>query len=179
MVASVECFYEAYDKGDNNCVYEFLIPRAKHELCYIHDDGEAFENSSYDVIMEHIRYSHIGCNCFEKNICTSFYKTEKALICYNSIQDYLIIKQFIILYPKHHNFCNVKASHCLYYSTEYDSDSDDEDEFKEFADAIQNERTEFFCSSYNDLCRTNGVFDKSYSNKTFLVHSIILYQIKC
>ena len=51
------------DKRDNNCLYESLIPRAKHELSYI-DDGEAFEISCYDAIMEHIGYSHIGCNCF-------------------------------------------------------------------------------------------------------------------
>ena len=23
----VECFYDAYDKGDYNCLYEFLVPR--------------------------------------------------------------------------------------------------------------------------------------------------------
>ena len=75
------CFYEAYDKGDNDCLYEFLIPRAKHELCYIDDDGEAFENSSHDDIMEHIRYSQLGCHCskklfinfFEKKLKNSFY----------------------------------------------------------------------------------------------------------
>ena len=46
IAEGVECFYEAYDKGDNDCLYEFWIPRAKHELCYIDDDGEAFENIS-------------------------------------------------------------------------------------------------------------------------------------
>ena len=66
IVEGVECFYEAYDKGDNNCLYAFLIPRAKRELCYIDDDGEAFENSSHDEFMEHIRYSHFGCTCFKK-----------------------------------------------------------------------------------------------------------------
>ena len=35
IVEGVECFYEAYDKGDNDCFYEFLTPRAKHRLCYI------------------------------------------------------------------------------------------------------------------------------------------------
>jgi len=62
----VECFHEAYDEGDNNCLYAFLLPRAKHELCYIDDDGEASENSSHDEIMDHIRYSQIGCTCFKK-----------------------------------------------------------------------------------------------------------------
>ena len=42
-------------------VYESLIPRAKHDLCYTDDDGEAFENSSYYDIMEHIKYSKIDC----------------------------------------------------------------------------------------------------------------------
>ena len=59
-------FHEAYDKGDNDCLYESLIPRAKHELCYIDDDGEAIESSSYYDIMEHVRYSQISCNCFKK-----------------------------------------------------------------------------------------------------------------
>ena len=40
------------------CLSELLIPRAKHELCDI-DEGEAFEISWYDEIMEHIRYSHM------------------------------------------------------------------------------------------------------------------------
>ena len=66
IVEGVECFCEAYDKCDNKCLYELLIPRANHELCYIDDDGDAFENNSYDDIMEHIRYSHIGCNCLRK-----------------------------------------------------------------------------------------------------------------
>ena len=53
----VDCFYEAYDKGDEDCVYEFLIPRVKRELCYI-DNGEESENSSYDGIMEHKIFSN-------------------------------------------------------------------------------------------------------------------------
>ena len=62
-------FCDVYDRGDNDCSCEFLIPKAKHELTYIDDDGEAFENSSYYDIMEHIRYSQIGCNpFFPKNI---------------------------------------------------------------------------------------------------------------
>jgi len=51
----------------------------------------------------------------------------------------------------------------LYYSTEYDSDYDDEDELYEFAEAIQNIELSSF-SSYKDLCRINGVFAKFYSN---------------
>ena len=43
----------------------FLIPRVNHEFCHI-DNGEAIENSSCDDIMEHIKYSQIQCNCFEK-----------------------------------------------------------------------------------------------------------------
>ena len=53
-------FYDAYDKGDNDCLYEFLTPRAKHELSYIADDGEACENSCYYDIMYHIRYAQFG-----------------------------------------------------------------------------------------------------------------------
>ena len=64
IVEGVECFYEAYDKGDNDRLCEFLIPRAKQELCHIDDDGEAFENSCCFDIMEHIRHSQIGCTCF-------------------------------------------------------------------------------------------------------------------
>ena len=59
-------FYEAYDKGDDDCLHELLIPRIKHELCYI-DNGEEFENSSYDDIMKHIKHSQIQCNCFNKS----------------------------------------------------------------------------------------------------------------
>ena len=61
----VYCFYEAYDKGDGQCLYEFLLPMVKHELCYV-DDGEPFENSCYDDIMERIKHSQIQCNCFKK-----------------------------------------------------------------------------------------------------------------
>ena len=84
----VDCFYEASDKGDDDCLYEFLMPRANHELCYI-DNGEAFENSSYDDIMEHIKYSKMQCTCFKK-LFVKFSKTveELVLIFYNSIQDY-------------------------------------------------------------------------------------------
>ena len=71
----VECFYEAYDKGHNDCLYDFLTPRVKHELCYIDDDG-AFEISCYDDIIEHIRYSHIGCNGF-KELSINFLKQLK------------------------------------------------------------------------------------------------------
>ena len=38
----VECFYEAYDKGDNTCLHVFLMQTTKHELRYINHDGEAF-----------------------------------------------------------------------------------------------------------------------------------------
>ena len=74
IVEGVECFYETYDKGDNHCLHGFLIPRAKYELCYI-DDGEAFENSCCDDIMEHIRYSQIGCTCFKNFIIFCFQLT--------------------------------------------------------------------------------------------------------
>jgi len=32
IVEGVESFYEAYDKGDNTCLYEFLIPKAKTRI---------------------------------------------------------------------------------------------------------------------------------------------------
>ena len=86
IVEGVECIYEAYDKEDNNCLYELLLPRAKHELCHIDNDGEAFENSCHDDIMEHIRYSQISCNCF-KNLFIFFLKQLQNLFSY-----------FIILY---------------------------------------------------------------------------------
>ena len=57
----------------------------------------------------------------------------------------MIIKQFIIPYIQSIICsCNVKASHCLYYSREYDSDYDDDEDIYEFAEAIHNDRTEFF-----------------------------------
>ena len=81
------------------------------------------------------------------------------------MQDYLDYKTFYnSLYPKHYNFCNVKASQRLYYSTEYDSDYDDDENVYYFAEAIQNSRTMFFFASYNDLCRINGVPNKFYPN---------------
>ena len=70
-----------------------------------------------------------------------------VLILSNSIQDYFEFKTiYNFTYPSHYNPCNVQASHCLYYSTEYDPDYDDDDDFYEFAEAIQNDRTEFFSS---------------------------------
>jgi len=51
IVEGVECFYDAYDKGDYDCLHDLLIPGVKHELCFI-DDGEPFEISCYDDIME-------------------------------------------------------------------------------------------------------------------------------
>ena len=60
----LECSYAAYDKGDNDCRYELLILRAKHELCYF-DDDEPIEISYYDDIMNHTRCSHMGCNGFK------------------------------------------------------------------------------------------------------------------
>ena len=56
----------------------FSIPRAKQELCYI-GDGEVFENRCYDDIMEQIRYSQIGCNCF-KNLFINFSRTIEVLV---------------------------------------------------------------------------------------------------
>jgi len=122
----------------------FLIKRAKHELSYV-DDGEAFEISCYDDIMERVRYSQIGCN-YIKKVFANFSKTseEVVVIFYNSI--ILIIKQFTILLIQNTIiFCDVKASRCLYYSTEHDSDYDDDvDDCYEFAEAVQNDRVEFF-----------------------------------
>ena len=95
-----------------------------------------------------------------------FFKTieELVLIFYASIQDYYDFKSmYSFIYPKHYDVCNSNVCHSLYYSTEYDSDYDDENDFYEFAESIQNDRAEFY-SRYNNLCRINGVFDKFYSN---------------
>ena len=78
IVEGVECFYEAYDKGDNDGLFELLVPRAEHELSCIDDEGEAFENCYYDI-MEHIRHSQIGCNCFKK-ISIDLSKTIEELV---------------------------------------------------------------------------------------------------
>ena len=51
------------------------------------------------------------------------------------------------------------------YSSEYDDYYDDEDDFYEFAETVQHDRAEF-SSSYTDLRRINGAFDKFYSNQT-------------
>ena len=83
---------------------------------------------------------------------------------YTSIQDYYDYKSiYNFIYQKQYNFCNVNVCHSLYYSTEYDDYYDDENVFFEFAEKIQNGRAELF-SSYNDLCRITGVFDKFYLN---------------
>ena len=55
-----------------------LIQRAKHALSYV-DDGEGFEISCHDDIMEHIRYSQFGCNCFKK-VFINFLKTIEELV---------------------------------------------------------------------------------------------------
>ena len=74
----VECFYEAYDKGDHDCLNEFLIPRVKHELCHI-DAGEQFEISCYDDIIEHIRNDDGRCFNFYK-IFINYSKTSEGFI---------------------------------------------------------------------------------------------------
>ena len=156
-------FFEAYDKGDNGCLYEFSIPRAKRALCYISDDDEAFVKSSYYDIMEHIRYSQLDCQCF-KQIFINLSKTVEELVSifYNSIQDYFDNKSiYNSIYPKHYEFCNANVCHSLYYSTEYDDYYDDEDDFYEAAETLQNDRADFVC---NDLCSINGAFNKFYSN---------------
>ena len=94
--------------------------------------------------MEHIRYSQLGCHCFKKLFVNLSRTVEDlVLIFYNSIQDffdYETIHNFT--YPKH-VFCNAKASHRLYYSTEYDSDYDDENVFNELAESVQHDRIDF------------------------------------
>ena len=60
----MECFYDAYDKGDYNCLYEFLVPRVKTEL--IDDDDDTLEISCHDDVIEHIRYNHVDCINFKK-----------------------------------------------------------------------------------------------------------------
>ena len=94
------------------CISELLIPRAKHEVCFI-DDGEATEISWYDDIMEHIRYSHMGCNYF-KELFINLSKTieELALIFHNSIQHYFdYAKNYGFIYPIHYNFLNAIMHH--------------------------------------------------------------------
>ena len=106
----------------------FLVLRAQHELYYI-DDDEPIEISCYDDIVQHIRYSHIGCSCF-KELSINFSKAieELVLIFYNSIQDYFVYtKIFNFMYPIHYKFRNANASPSLYYSTEYGDDYDDDD----------------------------------------------------
>jgi len=66
----VECFYDAYDKGDDNCLYEFLVPRVKTEL--IDDDDDTLEISCHDDVIEHIRYNHVDCINFKRNILKLF-----------------------------------------------------------------------------------------------------------
>ena len=62
--------YEAYDKGDDKCVYGFLEPRLKTELI---DDDESYEISCYDDVIEHIRYSNVDLLRFSKLIYLSMY----------------------------------------------------------------------------------------------------------
>jgi len=158
----VECFYDAYDKGDDRCLYEFLIPRLKSEL--LDDDDEPYEISYHDDVIEYIRYNHIDCINF-KNLFINYSKTieELILIFNNSIQEYFDYKMFYKhLFPEHYCFCNKDTPSSLYYSTEYDSDYDDDEEFLEFAEEIQEDREMFFIN-YNNKCRVNGVFDKFYS----------------
>ena len=131
-------------KGDNNCLY-VLILRTKHELCY-NDDDEPIEISCYDDTTEHIRYSHVGCNCFTE-LFINFSKTieDLGLISYSSIQDYFDYTKFYnSICPIQWNFRKASASPSLYYSREYDYDYDDgDDDFYELADTIQNYRAKF------------------------------------
>ena len=81
-----------------------------------------------------------------RKISINFSKTvdELVLTLYSSIQDYCDYKTMCnSKYPRHYNFGNANTSNCLYYSTEY-SDYDDDEDHYEFAEAIQNDRTEFF-----------------------------------
>ena len=156
----VECFYDAYDKGDDKCLYGFLEPRLKTELI---DDDETYDISCYDDVIEHIRYSHIDCINF-KDLFINYSKTieELILIFYNSIQDYYDYTRKCI-YPEYHKSYNADTPSSLYYSTEYDSDYDDDEEFEDFAEEIQNDRHMFF-TNYNTMCIFNGMFEKFYSN---------------
>ena len=158
----MECIYDAYDKGDDQCLYEFLKPRVKTEL--IDADDDTYEISCYDDVLEHIIYSHVDCTNF-KNLFINYSKTieELILIFYNSIQDYYDYKQFYkCIYPEPYKFYNADTPSSLYYSTEYDSDYD-VDEFEEFAEEIHNDRYMFF-TSYNTMCKLNGMFERFYSN---------------
>ena len=50
----------------------------------------------------------------------------------------------------------------MYYSVEYYDEYDDEEDYYELAETIQNDRAEFY-SSYNNMCKINGAFDKFLS----------------
>ena len=160
----VECICQAYDPGDGDCLFEFLKPRIKTEFIDDDDDGEIYETNAYDDITEHIKYSHVDCIDFN-NLFINYSKTieELILIFYNSIQDYYDNLTFYqCIYPRFYNYSNVDTPSCLYYSTEYDDHWDsDFDEYEEFADEIQNDRTMFF-KTYNTMCKLNGVFEKFY-----------------
>ena len=68
-----------------------------------------------------------------------------VLNIYKSIQDefdYESVHNFI--YPKHYNFRNANVCQSLYYSTEHDDYSDDDNGFLEFVETIQNYRADFF-----------------------------------
>ena len=141
----VECFYDAYDNGDDYCLYSFLLPRTKRDTLYI-DEDEPIYNNYYDEIIEHIKYSNVRC-CNFKNFFINYTKTieELILIFYNSIQDYHDYKLLMNhTYPNTYSFCSVNTASCLYYSTEYDSDYDDDDSFEEFAETIHIERNVLF-----------------------------------
>ena len=75
------------------------------------------------------------------------------VVIYNSVQDYYDYKDYNFIYPKHFNLCNVNASPRLYYSTEYGEEYENNEGYYEFADTVQNDRTEFFFSNCNGMCR--------------------------
>ena len=83
-----------------------------------------------DVIKKmELKYSQIQCNCFKKLYIFETVE-ELVLMFYTSIQDYYDYKSsFKSIYTKQYNFCNVNVCHSFYYSTEYDDDYDDENDF--------------------------------------------------
>lgn len=156
-----EMWWDAYDKGDEECLEEFLRPRVKV-------NSKSSFSEVYGDITESIRDDDYDNDNF-MNHFINYNKTVEELICihYYSIQNF---------YDSRIYYKNVFTSSIdvLYsndipnpMSTDF-SESDvkgDRDEFINELDEIVEERRLWYIK-YNKKCRKQGMFKRYYSKRT-------------
>ena len=145
--------YDAYDKGDPDCLSVFMEPRLIEYDTAIH---------SYDDFADHILQGY-AVDCEFRDLFKNYSKTLFELICiyYTSIQHYFDVYVF--------GFMNISVGKIpfekddspagLYWSTEPESDDESSDE--EWNAGIVDHRHEWF-KAYHIKCVSNGSLKKYY-----------------